>query len=288
VDLVRARRLLQPGWLGLTLVVLVFAGACFTLLAPWQFHRHEERQRTNEALGGSVGATPVAYESDLPQWRRVRLTGRYLPDAETVVRLRTVQGEPAFEVLTPLRLTDGRVVLVDRGFLRPERGVRVPAFPAAPPGEVTLVARMRTGETDPQRRPAFRDDTTDGHRQLYAIDTGIVAAATGLDLEPGYVALDDGQPGVLGALPLPQLDAGPFLSYALQWIAFGTMALLGWAYFSWRELRPGGTLAGSGPQAKPGTRPRRLSVAERIAEEEAREAGALPSGGRGEPAGTTR
>ena len=71
---------------------------------------------------------------------------------------------------------------------------------------------------------------------------------------------------MLGALPLPDLDAGPFLSYALQWIAFGTMAILAWLYFTWREIKPGGVLAEDKRD-----RPRRVSVAQQIAEEEARE-----------------
>ncbi len=36
---------------------------------------------------------------------------------------------------------------------------------------------------------------------------------------------------------MPQLDAGPYLSYGLQWLAFGIMAPLGLGYFVWAELR---------------------------------------------------
>jgi cytochrome oxidase assembly protein ShyY1 len=105
--------------------------------------------------------------------------------------------------------------------------------------------------------------------QVYAVDSRAVAAETGLTIRPGYVQLADGSPGVLGALPLPELEAGPFLSYALQWITFGAMALLAWLYFTWREVRPGGVL--SAPSSSATGRPRRQSVAQQIAEEEARE-----------------
>jgi len=67
------------------------------------------------------------------------------------------------------------------------------------------------------------------------VSTRTVSAATGVRLEPGYLQLMDGSPGALSALPLPQLDAGPSFAYALQWIAFGTMAPLGLVYFAWRE-----------------------------------------------------
>ena len=41
----------------------------------------------------------------------------------------------------------------------------------------------------------------------------------------------------LGALPLPHLDAGPFLSYGIQWIAFGILAPIGLGYFAYSEIR---------------------------------------------------
>jgi cytochrome oxidase assembly protein ShyY1 len=144
-----------------------------------------------------------------------------------------------------------------------DRTVTVPGYAAPPEGTVTLTARVRADERDPRDR---RAESEGGRPQVYAVGSGVVERATGLDLRPGYLQLDDGAPGVLGPLPLPGLEAGPFLSYALQWIAFGTMAILAWLYFTWREIKPGGVLAAPRPD-----RPRRVSVAQQIAEEEARE-----------------
>jgi cytochrome oxidase assembly protein ShyY1 len=264
---VRLRFLLQPGWLALTLAVWVFAGACFTLLAPWQFHRDAEREAQNNAVTSSLRTDPVPVTTllDRPnaevEWRRVTLTGRYLPEGQAVARLRTVQGEAAFEVLTPFRLTEGPVVLVDRGYVRPVNGIKVPDLDPVPSGDVTLVALARRDESDD--RDAFQEDA---HRQVYAVNSAVVGRAAGLEIRPGYFQLTEGQPGVAEALPLPKLDAGPFFSYALQWIAFGAMALGGWLYFTVREIRPGGALRE--PDAD-GAKVRRKSVAEQLAEDEA-------------------
>ncbi|HEY0637843.1 MAG TPA: SURF1 family cytochrome oxidase biogenesis protein [Pseudonocardiaceae bacterium] len=220
------RFLLRPGWVALTAGVVLFAIACFTLLAPWQFDRHEQKRTQNDAVRASMNteARPLAEVPADRDWAQVRLTGTYLPESEVVARLRTVQGEPAFEVLTPLRLVDGTTVLVDRGFVRPSagRGVRLPEFTAAPGGQVTVVGRLRRDESG-DRTPV----TDEGRLQVYSINAGAVGAAVGLDLRPGYVQLNADQPGVLGPLPLPRLDAGPYLAYALQWIAFGVIALVG-------------------------------------------------------------
>ncbi|CAM4000577.1 SURF1 family cytochrome oxidase biogenesis protein [Kibdelosporangium persicum] len=256
----RLRNLLRPGWLGLTALVIVFATACFTLLAPWQFDRHEARKTQNDEITFSRTAPTVAWQPGIKEWRLVSATGEFLQSEEVIARLRTVQGEPAFEVTVPFRLTDGRVVLVDRGFLRPEQS-RLPGYQAPPTGQVQLLARQRVDETDSENRDAFTDE--DGKRQAWAVDSRTVARATGLRIEPGYLQLEKDSPGVLGPLPLPELDAGPYFSYALQWIAFGAMAILGWLYFTWRELLPGGALSTE--------RPRKRSVAEMVAEEEAAE-----------------
>ena len=53
----------------------------------------------------------------------------------------------------------------------------------------------------------------------------------------GFLQLDADQPGVANPIPLPQLSSGPYLSYGIQWIAFGILAPLGLAYFVWAEVR---------------------------------------------------
>lgn len=271
---VRFRFLLRPGWLALTLAVLLFAAACYSILAPWQFRRNAERVAQNTAISTALRTAAEPIDRVLPganrptvasEWRPVTMTGRYLPAGEAVARLRTVQGEPAFEVLTPFQLAQGGVVLVDRGYLRPTGEVGIPPYPGPPAGEVTVTARVRQDErqgADADHRDAL---TENGRRQVYAINSETVARVTGLPIRPGYVELLPDQPGVLGPMPLPQLDSGPFLSYALQWIAFGTMAILAWIYFTWREAQPGGVLTEERPTG------RRRTVAEAVAEDEARE-----------------
>jgi cytochrome oxidase assembly protein ShyY1 len=257
--------LLRPGWLAALVAVLLFAGACFWMLSPWQFRRNAERSDSNDAVAVALRNAPVPLEQLLPgdtapessqRWRQVTITGTYLPEAEAIARLRTVEGEPAYEVLTPLRTATG-IVLIDRGYLRPEEG-KPPAYPAPPAGPVTLTARVQPDEQDPKDRPAF---TQDGQRQVYAISAHTIGAAAGLTIRPGHFQLLPDQPGVLGITPLPQLDAGPFFSYALQWIAFGLMALGALTYFTWRELKPGGALTSE-------RRRQRKSVAQLLAEDE--------------------
>lgn len=234
--------LLRPSWLALIVVVLAFAYLCFTVLAPWQLGKNSKTSRENAQIERSLTAEPVPVTTLLPeqdsaapdeQWRRVTATGRYLPEAQVLARLRSIGGEPAFEVLVPFAVDGGPTVLVDRGYVRPEQG-RVPDIPPVPREPVTITARLRDSEgVNPGREPFHGD----GALQVYSINTAQIAELTGVPLTDSYLQLVGGQPGGLGEIELPHLDAGPFLSYGIQWIAFGIIAPIGLGYFVWAEVQ---------------------------------------------------
>lgn len=240
------RFLLRPAWLALITTVTLFVIACYALLAPWQFGREAERDAEQHALDAASAIPPAPLAQVLPtggvtpavDWRQVTVTGTYLPGAEGLVRLRVYDGKPAFEVLTPLRTADGRVVAIDRGYVTAANGAVVPPYPAPPTGDVTIAGRLRVDETDADHRAPF---TADGHRQLYVADSRTLASATDLPIQEGFVALTGGQPGVLNPLPVEPAaaqSAAPFtnFSYALQWLTFGAIAVFALVYFVRLEM----------------------------------------------------
>ncbi len=248
--------LLRPGWIVLALVVVAFAYVCFTLLAPWQLGKNAATAQRNALISSSFTSPPTPLADLVPpgqgpgkatEWRLVTVSGTYQPQGEVLARLRSVDGKAAYEVLTPLRTDAGAIVLVDRGYVRPVVGTDAPTVQAAPAGPVVLQARVRRDEIDGQGRPSLQ---VNGAPQVYAINAATVGAATGTALSPGYLQLVADQPGGLGVLPLPQMDGGPFLSYGLQWLAFGVMAPLGLAYFIRAELRERKATP-QGPPAQP-------------------------------------
>jgi cytochrome oxidase assembly protein ShyY1 len=235
--------LLRPAWLALFVVVVAFAYLCFTVLAPWQLGKNTKTSRENTQISQSLTADPVPLKTYLPhqdssapdtQWRRVTATGHYLPDQQVLARLRVIDGDPAFEVLTPFAVDGGPVVLVDRGYVRPEQGSKVPAIASTPSGTVTITARLRDSEPVVQGKDPFREG---GAQQVYSINTAQISALTRTPLAGSYVQLVEDQPGGLGVIALPRLDAGPFLSYGIQWIAFGIIAPILLGYFVYAEIR---------------------------------------------------
>lgn len=235
--------LLRPAWLALFVVVIGFAYLCFTVLAPWQLGKNTRTSRENSQISNSLTADPVPLTTLLPQqdssapdaqWRRVTATGRYLPEAQVLARLRVIEGDPAFEVLVPFAVDGGPSVLVDRGYVRPVQGSHAPTIPAPPTGPVTITGRLRDSEPVSEGKAPFRQD---GAQQVYSINTGQIAGITSVPLVSSYVQLVEDQPGGLGVIALPHLDAGPFLSYGIQWIAFGIVAPILLGYFVYSEIQ---------------------------------------------------
>jgi cytochrome oxidase assembly protein ShyY1 len=235
--------LLRPGWVALAVVVIAFTYLCFTVLAPWQLGKNTKTSRENDQIQQSLTTAPVPLTTLLPQqdssapdaqWRRVTATGHYVPDKQVVVRLRVAEGDPSMEVLVPFAVDGGPTVLVDRGYVRPLPGSRVPPMPAPPREPVTITARLRDSEGPVLDKESF---VSDGVRQVYSIDVQHIAALTGVPLARSYLQLTENQPGGLGVIGLPHLDAGPFLSYGIQWITFGVFAPILLGYFVYSEVR---------------------------------------------------
>ncbi len=250
------RAILTPGWLGIIAVALVFAGACWFVLAPWQYGRHVERTARNDQIERAVSAAPVPVTDLLAAgtepaddilFRLVTATGRYIPEGQAFVRLRQQNGTGASEVVVPFELADGTRILVDRGYVSTDE-LAAGALPAdLPSGRITVTGRVSADQPDPSQRTAQR---VDGRLEVYGIDSAtLLGSAPGARL--GFVQLVGTAPGALDEIGVPDRDAGPFLSYALQWLVFGAVALLAAGVFAYREITEPAAGEKRGPDASP-------------------------------------
>ncbi|KAA9087106.1 SURF1 family cytochrome oxidase biogenesis protein [Microbacterium radiodurans] len=229
-------------WSGYVAVAVAFAIAC-AFLSNWQFTRNESRSEQLALVEANYDAAPVPVGdliaaggefSPADEWRPVELVGEYLPDQQVLVRNRPHGGTSAFEVLVPFRTEDGRVFVIDRGWVPPATDSPDPAaVPAPPSGAATVVARLKPVEAAPtsgRSAPAG---------QVPTINLDLVVAEAGLGDETvtsayGQLVSEDPAPETVpGALPTPTEDPGPHLSYAIQWILFAIMGFV----FIWYMIR---------------------------------------------------
>lgn len=234
-------------WGGYLALVIVFAIAC-AFLSWWQWSRRAETVAEIAKIEANYDAPPVPLgdvltgpddADDAAKWRPVALTGEYLPDQQLLVRNRPRNSDAGFEVLVPLRLVDGTVFVVDRGWIPAGETLETPdSVPDAPEGDVTVVVRLKPGEPEIPGRGAPAG-------QLATVRLPDVAALVGEPTYTGMYGLLVSEDPAAADRPLaaerPAEDEGPHLSYALQWIAFGILAFIGlvWAVRRERTIAAG-------------------------------------------------
>lgn len=222
---------------GLVLLGVALAVAC-VFLGRWQWHRHVARDAAIQVVERNYSADPVPLADFLPEpgavldpddvWRQATVTGTYEADGAVLLRNRPVDSQPGFHVLVPLRLEDGAVLVVDRGWVAwDDDASGEVSVPAPPAGEVTVTVHLRPDE------PASERSAPAGQVQATNVDQVLAASGTDAASFGGYGAALDEEPAAptaLGGLPAPSTDPGSHLSYAFQWWTFavGSVAALTW------------------------------------------------------------
>jgi cytochrome oxidase assembly protein ShyY1 len=230
-------------WLRWALLIIFVAvlGVVFVNLGEWQLDRLAQRKERNATTIINEQRPVQAYEqvftrpiTDADQWQRVEARGTFDARHQFVVRYRSNGDADGYEVVTPLRTATG-AVLVDRGFIRLERGTQIPSVAPAPPtGEVTVVGHVRRDEKG--RRAA----TTPVGNQMRLINSQAIAATLPYPTASGYIGLLTVQPEQQGGfqpIKLPELSEGPHFWYALQWFMFTAVAAAGIVVFIRGDLR---------------------------------------------------
>lgn len=226
--------------MALTVLVIVLATA-FINLGGWQARRLEERRASNALIVAHENAPIVPAAAvftrpitDADEWQRVTVTGVYDAAHQYQVRYRSNRGQPGQEVVTPLRAADGRVYLVDRGFIaRPKGEGLLETLPPPPTGTVTVVGHVRRDEMGPEvaRVPS--------QGRIRLIDSQAIATDLGHPVVAGYIGLLTSEPeqeGGLVPVALPVLDEGPHFWYAVQWYMFTGFAVVGWFVMIGRDV----------------------------------------------------
>jgi len=219
-----------------TLAAILAVAICVAA-GNWQ----RDRMHAKEALGAQFEAAarvaPVALArlpaaADWPslRYRPVVATGEYLADRQIFIDNKVAAGRAGFHVVTPLALPDGRVVLVNRGWIAQKSSRAV--LPDAPPPSGVVNVRGRIAipaagylELEPE--------TTSGS-VWQNLDPARFAAATGLAAMPVVIeatAAPMPDDGLLRDWPAPDFGVETHRIYMVQWYAFALLAAALWFWF---------------------------------------------------------
>ncbi len=220
-------------------------------LGIWQIERrawklalieHVEQRIHAVAVPMPAPASWPAIDAAHDEYRRVTVSGQFLHDRETLVQAVTEEG-PGFWVLTPLQMADGAVVLINRGFVPPERRDPASRRDGNPTAPVAITGLLRL--TEP--KGGFLRSNDPGSNRWYSRDVEAIAAARGLPRTAPFFIDADATPNS-GGYPRGGLTVVKFhnnhLIYALTW--FGLAIMLAGAFVhaaggaAFVRLLPGG------------------------------------------------
>jgi cytochrome oxidase assembly protein ShyY1 len=260
------RFLLRPRWIVFHLLCLIGVVGMIGL-GFWQKSRLDDRRAFNALVTARVDEPTAPVETVVGppgaeadpldiEWRTVTATGTYRADEQVVIVNRSQNGQAGVNIVTPLELPDGRLLLVNRGFI-PGQGTE----PLPPPaGEVDVLGSLRRSQV---RAFGQISDPADGVlTELQRIDIPRLAQQLPDPVMPVYLDLARSAPSQ-GTFPLPvpppELSEGPHLSYMLQWWFFSGCVAAGWVVALRRSIRTrrvsAATAAAADATAPSGTSP---------------------------------
>jgi len=239
----REKHLLWPS------VAMLAGFVALISLGNWQMQRLAWKNHLVAAIGERAHAAPVslavadeaAQRGEDYEYMRVEATGRFLNDREAHLYALDATHGPGFYIITPLKLADGSIVLVNRGFVPNDLKSpnRRPAGQIA--DEVPIVGLLRAPETQRMFVPA----NDPGRNIWYWRDIAAMGAAAATDgaarVHPFFIDAE-AEPAPPGGWPkggVTRLELpNRHFEYALTWYGLAAALVAVYAAFAlgrWRR-----------------------------------------------------
>lgn len=225
----------------LTLLVLIFVPLLLQL-GYWQLGRADEKQallaayQQQQALAAiplshihtslkqsAATTTPVSYQ-------KVRVTGVYDSERYWLLDSRSRQGQVGYEVVMPLLMASG-TVLVNRGWVpAPLDRQHLPAI-TTPSAELTLQGYLAAPQANPMVKHGHSDWSAPWPKRVLQLDLQQAAEDLNTALHPQLLKIDADQASALRTeWTVVNLLPEKHRAYALQWFAMALALLLLYTY----------------------------------------------------------
>lgn len=223
------------------IVIAVVVTLVFLRFGFWQLGRLHERRALNAELASRAVAAPVS-PSELPtdtasaHYRKVSVEGTYDYANEIILTLRSRDGSPGVNIVTPVRFeeTDTALIVV-RGWVYSPDGVNID-HERWHEGPRAVGAGFV--ETYPPSRPGY--NLSPSHPNAYRwLDRSELETRFKYPLKAYYVVLTSPPAASITSAPprlsVPPIDEGPHQSYAIQWFSFAAISIIGTTLFVRRK-----------------------------------------------------
>ncbi|GHD05957.1 SURF1-like protein [Tianweitania populi] len=226
---------------------VLIAMAILLALGTWQMERLAWKEALMARITSQLSQPPVPLATveaaqaagDPIEYRPVTVSGTFLHDRERHF-FATYEGQSGFYIYTPLRLADGRVLFVNRGFVPYDRKEPASRAEGQVGGDVTVTGLARERLNG---KPSWLVPTNDLAKNIFYwkdIDAMAASAGLGEPVLPFFVDADKAPNA--GGLPIGGVTIidlpNNHLQYAVTWYGLG-LALAGVCVAMWvRRNKP--------------------------------------------------
>lgn len=239
------RLMVSRRWILTTIIVIIGSLVCLRL-GIWQLDRLAQRRafnshyrQTSTLPALEIKSSPSEDLTDM-EYRLSIAVGIYDFEHQMVLRNQVYENRAGYHLLTPLMLSDGTAVLVDRGWIPPDdtpQDWRI----YDQPGTVTVKGILRHGQDSPEiggiTDPTFVPDET--YRRVWSlVNIEQISQQVPYKLLSVYIQPDP-DPS-LTKPPYPYqpeiiISEGPHFGYMLTWFSFAALLFFGYPFFYLRR-----------------------------------------------------
>jgi surfeit locus 1 family protein len=207
--------------------VLVLLG-----LGVWQVERLHWKEGLIAQRDAAVAAAPILpprtlAEARADQFHHVTAEGIFQNDKELFLAASSESGDSGYQVLTPLRMADGRTMFVNRGFIPLQLKDKAKRAAGEPDGAVRVAGLLRV---PPAEKPSwFLPYNRPDLNLWFWVDLPAMAKAAGIaDPVPFYVDADKTpNPGGWPKGGVTRLDLpNDHLQYAITWFSLAVALIV--------------------------------------------------------------
>lgn len=214
-------------------------------LGVWQMDRREWKRGILDTIAVNQAAAPMPFDELVKgdplrrEYGRVRVSGTFLHDKEFYLAARSLKDKVGMQVVTPLRLDDGTIILFDRGWIPSEKKDPAKRAEGQVDGKLDLVGIVRRSQVKRQ----FAPDNDPAKNFWFHVDVPLMRQMAGGKPDPVldiFFLEADATPNP-GGVPIggqTRLDIpNDHLQYAITWFLIALAGIGVYLAYHWENGR---------------------------------------------------
>lgn len=231
-------------YLIITFIFLALLGLLLSL-GTWQLHRGYEKEALIKAQTLAKQSQPlneldlVSHTIEDIRYRKVKISGHFHNKKTFMLDNQSLSGQVGYHVLTPFEMSNGQVILVNKGWVAaPRTREQLPEIDGTE-GVITIEGYVEKGYVNPLIKNALESPTIRWPLRVQWVDFELLSRILETQLSNKIVVLTAPTEVMLTAIPISGewLTPERHFGYAFQWYSLAGLLILLSLITLWRAKK---------------------------------------------------